>query len=866
MAHNRIHEQNTSFLLLTFLPYHTAPIFSTLLSILPPVVPANFKFLHPYIRSLTNPKRQAIVYNAIHKPAFAALLNNYVLKVCRARQNHHALLTFWAGVITEAVSGMMDQARSGRSAVQRQGEEDVLLRILPVLNEGLAMKKASDLRLGCYMISTVLATKAQLEEQVSLGLMEAIVGGWSKDTFRAGLTCLTIISQERETPSLSKALVNEIMKVENLIQGILALKTRYRIDKLVLGLVLGVAERLVRTRDVADMVFLEKVLMAQILGEAHTILAVKSVLAAAKACAERNDADATRIQLAEVMVRLSESTVLGESMRKAIEDGDDDIDDLELKLQTVIRPTRAAIAPPDEDQQMPDAPSTFDSLVTFKEAVATLPSRTVDELSFLSPTKSGLFQQLSSIFLLVAPSPTDVATFSNLPILRKGSALREPLFYSFFIRIWCGPYPVLARCAALTTVATHLLSADSVPVDLQAMLPYVMTALADPSEKVRSIVAEVVVALSQFNRLAADGPKPKRSLEIWGSDDLYRHGMITELKWMSYNATTRVLDDVFLQSIEDCILDSQCVGRLLDGALKGSQSTGNMSKTEVAPLKPSQRTALLSSLSSHILTTPLYTVKFRLLRMLNRVAKVSGTSRTKALLPILQKVATLDYSDLTEACEAEQVRLEDLEHQLVRVVTAKDPEGLEVLQNILKGKLAVNWMSLRGAAHERLRHFWASLHEESELAIAQCLMELAFDETADSQNEDSDAVQTLRSVSLSSKVLMAFLDQIQIPRDSPDKPSATKRRRTNRNEKVSHPAKDPPVRSTVLRKATFVLELIDASTPEQHPELLRGMFHTLQEIQRLKLQVGSELAYLHSLTLGSLLAIVEGYKVSKALL
>ncbi|KAI7590355.1 hypothetical protein KC343_g18426, partial [Hortaea werneckii] len=42
------HEYSTETMLLTFLPYHTAHIFPTLLSILPEQLPASFRWLHPY--------------------------------------------------------------------------------------------------------------------------------------------------------------------------------------------------------------------------------------------------------------------------------------------------------------------------------------------------------------------------------------------------------------------------------------------------------------------------------------------------------------------------------------------------------------------------------------------------------------------------------------------------------------------------------------------------------------------------------------------------------------------------------------------------------------------------------------------------
>ncbi|CRK47790.1 hypothetical protein BN1723_007770, partial [Verticillium longisporum] len=66
----QIHEDNTKALLTTFLPYHSIPAFVTLLSILPAKIPAEYRFLHPYIRSLTSPPRSVLVHEAIQKSDF----------------------------------------------------------------------------------------------------------------------------------------------------------------------------------------------------------------------------------------------------------------------------------------------------------------------------------------------------------------------------------------------------------------------------------------------------------------------------------------------------------------------------------------------------------------------------------------------------------------------------------------------------------------------------------------------------------------------------------------------------------------------------------------------------------------------------
>ena len=61
---------------------------------------------------------------------------------------------------------------------------------------------------------------------------------------------------------------------------------------------------------------------------------------------------------------------------------------------------------------------------------------------------------------------------------------------------------------------------------------------------------------------------------------------------------------------------------------------------------------------------------------------------------------------------------------------------------------------------------------------------------------------------------------------------------------------------------TFILEIVDSSSPETHPELAGGLFQTLAALHHFKSQIQSGMSYLLSLTLGSLLAIVNTSKGS----
>jgi U3 small nucleolar RNA-associated protein 10 len=77
---------------------------------------------------------------------------------------------------------------------------------------------------------------------------------------------------------------------------------------------------------------------------------------------------------------------------------------------------------------------------------------------------------------------------------------------------------------------------------------------------------------------------------------------------------------------------------------------------------------------------------------------------------------------------------------------------------------------------------------------------------------------------------------------------------------IAMTTKDEAKLSKLMDNMTFILELVDSSNPEAHPELTEGLFQTLAALHHFKSQIQSGMSYLLSLTLGSLLAIVNRSK------
>jgi U3 small nucleolar RNA-associated protein 10 len=164
-------------------------------------------------------------------------------------------------------------------------------------------------------------------------------------------------------------------------------------------------------------------------------------------------------------------------------------------------------------------------------------------------------------------------------------------------------------------------------------------------------------------------------------------------------------------------------------------------------------------------------------------------------------------------------------------------------------------------AFERISQLYP-VAKGSQLEIADWLLSLIL-EPADSGSGRSkdEALQTLRSLSLSTEVLVHLVEALPKAADLQEHPQA-KKRRTSSNDPGRHQEIDHAKVQSAIRHITLVLELIESSNPETHPQLLRGLFHTLSELHHFKTLLGSELVYTFQILLGCILAVVDGLRTN----
>ncbi|KAF7547783.1 hypothetical protein G7Z17_g7482 [Cylindrodendrum hubeiense] len=865
----RIHEENTGALLLAFLPYHSIPAFATLLSILPTKIPHEFRFLDPYVRSVTSPPRSVLVHQAVHHPAFLTLISEYTLESCRMQYNYPALISFWAGIMTEAVSGILDRTRSGRSAVQSENDQALLHRLGPIFAESLVMKKVPSIQIASYMAIAVFVSKGNLEDVAVTAFMDQTVYGWTNDTVRPGLVCLAILAQYRSAKQMSGKTTKALIKVSDIGQLLVEIGQERRVDKLANGLCLALIERLTKKGDPRGLATIMAILSSTILKDKQISVIFKSLILTAHRLNDDNDEDgALRRELGSALITLSQNTgKSGDIIQSVIEDVKFDIEELEMKLDLSFRSRRLPDAAKDGDDvaDADQSKAPQDIGVLLEE----LSGRSEGLSPCLVPQPGEIFDEFSHIFFSIVSEKSQdsglLAKFEQSSKLQRQAAFKDCTYFSFFIRIWCGPYPAMARVAALDMAKRRLKTGDAGKTDLQSLLPYCIAALSDPSKRVRQSAADLITVVTTLYT----PPVSSSGMTTWGEDVLY--GKPSDSATLTPDVVARMLHLQILPTVEECVIDPEHISAVLRTSIEQGkyQSKPDSSLDKKDHMSQPGRLSLLTFLASHIVNTPLVLVKNRLLKCVNEIRGVSTTTRTQLLLPALQWWANLSDLEAAQLCSSERLEKSDMDTRFVDVVVPNDTAGLEFFLKFLRDPEQREKSDLIRAIFARIRKMWAPMKAEVKFIAAEQLLDIS-QESASSGDSTSivpaEAADLLRNVKLTTDILSFFLDSIQTGTKMITEPPPNKRRRTSSSGgDRGLITQVTPELSQALRKVTYVLQLVENSEPVEHPELLDGLFTALSELQHFRTVVGSELGYLQNLILRSVLAMMPAYKTNKKL-
>ncbi|EME85551.1 uncharacterized protein MYCFIDRAFT_41337 [Pseudocercospora fijiensis CIRAD86] len=835
----RVQEYNTEAVLFAFLPYHSSPIFTALLSILPHQLPPTFRFLHPYVtQQAQNPPRHAIVMAASNVSAFFTAFSQHVLSVAQAKYHSALLLGFWASITAQAVNAMIDATRSGRETVRRQKEEDLLLKLLPILQSALGIKGVPELYLGSCMIMTIVATKASLADKVLNAMMEAVATAWTEQIVEDGIVCLSVLAEEKQQLLLSKPTFRALLDEAELLLTIEHVGAKYRVDKLLTGIAVSAIDGLTQGECADASALLTDLLKSDALPEEGKLLVLENAITQAS----QLQPSGGQAIVAAVTRSVSENEVAGLLQQASQKAGINlaQLDsDLALQIQQGAMESEAEAEPEpmliDHDVEIDANESNL--------SLGDLPALPSKDSSFLEVKHERLFGEYASAFQKVSLAKRDLETLLNAPALQKSSAFEQPNLLSFLARVWTSELPSSTKSRALQ-IARDLFEQfvlqDHVG-DLQALIPYLISALADSASSVRNAAAAACISLEAIYRTMK---KSKADAKVWAKDDVYGKESST-LHWLTHADAHKILSDALLPILEDCVVDQTYVGQALTDIINAPSSAARSDRKE---LKQASRAALFSNLASHVVLTPVVRVKLSLLEILKKVGKTAGSSRTQILLPYIKHY----FSQLASPANHKASR--DLCKMLLANVSSRSSDEVQFLKALAIGEVT-SVTECCALGFSRLRHLWSSMKEAAQDDLVGWLVSLSLDSGA-SQEVQTGAVETLRALQLPTRTLVQLVETLPSVPELQSQPPSAKKRRTS--DVIKSGSIDKQKLHLAIKRITFVLELVEGAKPEKHPQLLEGLFYILSELHHYKSSLESELVYLQGLLINNLLSVVNG--------
>lgn len=719
-----------------------------------------------------------------------------------------------------------------------------------MINDGLLTQDSQELRIGCYMILVVLVSKVDLQSKVMSAVMQAVVVGWEQSS-HAGLICLAVLAQRSYTKILPPKVVKALSSLPTLYSDLLTLQKSYSLEHLVLGMVLGLLNQSRKTRLMQHTTLIRKVLEAGFLHESSLVDVLAMVRSSLHAMGVEGKSLHLRQQLNDILLRISHAQQDSKIVRQS---------SVELQEERPLLEDRRLFSKVEgltaiDFKQVKTADVDVQYTRSYLVDISSQYADDIDHFtSFLSHAKTSLFDELEKLFCSIHSSAATLSALLQWPGLKQKEAMTQPLFLSFFIRLWCGHSPPDVRAAALCTVAEHL-DQCTLTSNVQILLPYILHALADLSYQVRQAAARLVLALSKACTRVSATNEPKAMWSTSGMGLFYgQSATSTDVSWLTYTDVTIFVNTILVPRLEECLLDEQCCARILITCINGS--TGSDEKPDIRRLHTTSfRTALFTFVCSHVVAAPLFSFKLRLLRMVNQVERVSGTTRTKLLLPLESAIAAFQHTTLESICRESRINTADFLYQISSIFTRSDREGILRLKHAIEDTSLRRSQMLQALLFRRIAAIWPDMRADFQMILLRSLLRAAIGKPLQAKDAQGAATYTLKSIRLPTSSLQAFLSELpRLAASSRNASSATKRRRISPSQTSAEEMPSGDGSYQAIQEYAVVLDLITTSGAEKHPELLASLFQVARDLRL------TGLTYLQVSALENILTILSKAK------
>ena len=836
----RIHVHNIGALLCTVLPYHEQQIFVNVLSIVPKdrLVDA-WKWLRPYRDINAQVPRHAVVYAMTNNDGFFDAMNAYVLQATQNGAGDKSLMRVWASLVVEAVSGRFGQAKSGRKEVQRQRTGDVLLKVLPLVNDGVVLKDCPEMIMVCFTLSLVMTGTGLLEDVVLDKLMEAVSNTLRFPTInnKQALVTLSILAAQKEEETAPSRVIKDLLRTSDLLAQLKELRPQYPVQKLLHSLIRGSLETLKKRN------YEEKLDLVQKIVEAGPALVEQADLVSWFVTIIRHlqlqdvtDAlgDKVRTRLINMLQQLHDSGDLSSPLSEVAIAYKDQAIDLEALLQSSINTAETAELV-DPDAMDVDEPS--------QEVCAGGKRRISEEAAAVESFLVRDFPLVFSALTNILQSCISASRISDFQLSKKrylGSF--ESSYPSLLVRVVSGDHSKNRRAAATQLLSLYIQSKHQ-KFNCQVLLPYATALLADPTADVRRAAVGLIKCMAEASKKDGDG----------GILEIYAKTQAPVPSIIDANDVTRIIEQMYLPVLEECELDGSQIGYVLRHTLNGSpaESAATIKHTGVE-LKKNQRLALFQNLIDAAIATPLLSFKVSILALLDGVHKVGSTTKLEAFSRLLKYWMKQTQPDASIAAKTETLHLADIDRSMASLISAQDRHSVNSVFNLARDLDFEIRTDLVTAVFERVAAVYKDMSDETRATAAKLLFELPF---CSKPIFARAARSTLQQFSLSTPILKSFISESVATTPSESDGPTPKRRRTSHGR--APPSQLAEALSSAIPRLSLTLELVEGSKSESRPELLPNLFDIMLVFRRLKGQSQPVSPYLLNICLGCINAILE---------
>lgn len=851
----RIHVHNVRALLLTVLPHHESPLFRNVLNLIPlDKLTDEWKFLRPYHQSPTPIPRHAVTYAATNNDGFFARLNEYTLETCRKQTSHPTLMRVWGSIVIEAVSSRLNQAKSGRQEIQRQRTEDVLHKVLPVLDEGLSSNLSPDLTLTCYALALILANTALLDDLVIDSLLDSISRSFStSDTgSHSALVALVLLASHKSEITVPKKTASTVLRLEDIPAYFEPIARDYAAQNLLVGTIRTTLKSMRKKNFEEKLRLLRKLLLAgpRLANDTDLSHWFVAVLSEVQRLNVREPFENTlRSRLIGLMQDLCEDDAFQPAFGILSTLCKQNGIDIEALLQTAIQ----ALSQPAEVEDLMEVDEQETTTSTFDRLVATLPSQLPDEVYFLSSIVPAVYATLADLLLLSNKDDAQLKAFAELPLWT--ASIQLP---AFLLRIIYSHSSQQLRQDAATllpaSVRRDIDSSSHGAMLASQLLPYLSVLLADPLPMLRRAACSAILEVQKLLVLPASDEPAATQLVRYSTDPT------VNISHLNSNTLTKVLDNVYLPNLEEFATDSSQISLALQHALNGTIDQSLKSTSgELMELKKALRQSLLENLAGHAMQSPLLRFKTGTIQLLRGVLKAGSTKKSDALLPVLKQWANLTSEEAQSWASAEGLQTGYVDTTMASLLSARDLDTISRILQFHETAKITPREDLVNAIFERLVQVWADLASDADQDLALKLFDLALSEKPVFAR---NARAALQQVKLSTEALQILLDHAMTgPQNTTEQPPTKKRRIS------SSGAPKPSSITTSFRqnlpRLALALETLEGSRPENHTVLLPKLMDVLLFLRRIKDHLQAESPYVLSTCLSVILAVVEKLRTAR---